>query len=37
VVAIAPIVVSRLGDKLEYGRLAEKIHDQVHEIMRRMD
>jgi hypothetical protein len=37
VVAIAPIVVSRLGDAVAYAGVAERIHDQVHEIMRRMD
>ncbi len=37
VVAIAPIVVRAADFQAESSDLAEKIHDQVHEIMRRMD
>ncbi len=37
VVALAPIVVSRLGEEFGFAGVAERIHDQVHEIMRRMD
>jgi hypothetical protein len=37
VVAITPIVVTKLGETTTYAGIAERIHEQVHEIMRRMD
>jgi hypothetical protein len=38
VVALAPIVVSKdYGPSVGHDGVAEMIHDQVHEIMRRMD
>ena len=38
VVAIAPIVVSKWDNEIGGNdRMAEAVHDKVHEIMRRMD